>query len=509
VAGGQQLASTGPRGKERPVSAAAAFGWFGWFVIGYFLVLNTLYLGLMMVAAAEAVAASHRVAYAAYGRMFHTRLAVPISIVVPARDKEEYVVGCVGGLLELRYPEFEVIVVEDGSSDATFERLREAFGLIPLPKRIPSDIPVQGRIRSVHAPRGRDNLLVIRKDSAGRPADAVNTGVNAARYPLVCRVDADTYLDESALLAIARPFMDDPESTVAVGTTIRIANGSRIEHGRVTATRMPSGWLARIQVVEYIRAFLLGRAGWSRLHGMLFIPGAFGLYRRDLFVKLGGLHVFSEGDDVEWVVRMHHLLRDAGQRCLVSFVADPCSWTYGPTTYHEIAGQRGRWTQILAEALWLHRRMIGNPRYGLIGTIVMPYFLLFELLSPVVELAALAAFAIGVPLGLVAVKTTVLFIVASIGYAVLLSLAAVAIEELTYHRYPGWRDLALMGMAAVAENVGFRQLHAWWRLRGLWRSARRGQAEWVTPVRDPHALDGLAPQPAAAPAPAPASRAEG
>jgi cellulose synthase/poly-beta-1,6-N-acetylglucosamine synthase-like glycosyltransferase len=452
---------------------------YAWFAVGYFTVLNTAYLGLIMLAARDAVTASRWRQFTARADILASPLATPISIVVPAHDEEAAVVECTRGLLNLRYPQFEVIVVDDGSTDATFERLRAAFDLAEIPKVIRTEIPALGKVLSVHAPRNREPLLVVRKQSIGRPADAVNTGVNAARYPLVCRVDADSYLDADALLAVVQPFIEDPRQVVAAGATIRVANACVIRSGRVVESHMPAGWLPPIQAVEYLRSFLLGRAGWSQVRGMLFISGAFGLFRRDVFELAGGLDLESEGDDVELVTDIHHRLLSQHRRYRVDFVPDPCCWTVVPTRYAALAHQRSRWAQILTEALWAHRAMMFNPRYGLVGMVILPYYAIFELGSAAVELAGIAALAAGLALHIVSPALALLFILMGIGYATALSVAGVIIEELTYNRYRAWRDFALLLFAAIAENLGFRQAHAWWRLRGIGNAMLRRRAKWL------------------------------
>ena len=458
---------------------------FAWFALAYFLVLNTWYLGLVIVAALETIGTARRAPFAGHDEIFQSALAPPITVVVPARNEAATIVACVRGLLHLRYPVHEVVVIEDGSTDDTFERLREAFDLVDIPRVIRNDVPIIGRINSTHAPRNRENLVVVRKDSIGRPADAVNVGINVARYPLICRVDADSYLDRDALLAAIKPFIEDPQLVVAVGGTIRVANGSTVEDGRIVDARMPSGWLARIQTVEYLRAFLLGRVGWSRMRGMLFVSGAFGLFRRDVLVEIGGCDVVSEGDDLELVTRLHHQFRRARRRYRLSFVAEPCCWTHVPTTRAVLARQRRRWAQTLAETLWIHREMICNPRFGLMGLVVLPYYVVFEMLGAIVELVALPMFAIGLAIGIIDPNLALLFVIFGIGYAAFLSIVALAVEEFSYHRYTNWHDLGVALIAAIVENVGYRQMYAWWRIRGLVNAFRRRPAVWLRPPVTP------------------------
>jgi cellulose synthase/poly-beta-1,6-N-acetylglucosamine synthase-like glycosyltransferase len=325
--------------------------------------------------------------------------------------------------------------------------------------------------------------VVVRKESVGSKGDASNAGINAARFPIVGVTDADAVLDEESLLRVVKPFVDDPRRTIATGGTVRAVNGSTMHRGRVVEARMPRSWLARVQVIEYLRSFLLGRTGWSRLRGLLIISGAFGMFRRDLLVELGGFRHGAIGEDVDLVARMHRLMRERRQPYRIEFVSEPICWTEVPESFAVLGRQRRRWSRGLAEVLWTHRRMIGNPRYGRIGVVVMPYYLMFELLGPAIELLGLVSALLGFIFGLLDPGFAALFFAVALGYGILLSIASLLVEELSYHRYERWRDLGLAVIVAVAENIGFRQVHAWWRLQGLWQAVRNRRPEWGVMTR--------------------------
>jgi cellulose synthase/poly-beta-1,6-N-acetylglucosamine synthase-like glycosyltransferase len=455
---------------------------FNWFVLAYFLLLNSSYLLLIAVASLDVARWLRRFSFAGHDDIFANPLTPGVSVLVPAYNEELSIVASVDALLALKYPEFEVVVVDDGSTDATFERLRQAFDLRPVERVIPAEVPTLGRILSTHAPASGAPLLVVRKENMGRRSDPINVAINAARQPLVCVVDADSLLEEESLLRVVKPFIDDPR-VVATGGVIRAANGSRVERGRVVDATMPRRWIERVQVLEYLRSFLLGRTGWSRLGALLIISGAFGVFRREVVVEVGGLDLGTIGEDAELVARIHRHLRSQGRDYRVAFVAEPVCWTEVPHSRAVLARQRRRWSQGLGEVLWTHRRMMFNPRYGRIGLVTFPYYLVFELFGPLVELAGIPVVAIGFAFGLVDLPFALLFAAVAFGYGMFVSLSALAVEEFSFHRYHRWRDLGAAVLAAAVENVGYRQLHSWWRLQGLWRFVRGQEASWGVMTR--------------------------
>jgi cellulose synthase/poly-beta-1,6-N-acetylglucosamine synthase-like glycosyltransferase len=466
----------------------------GWALVGYFLLANTSFLVLTVLASVDFGAHARRAAFRGYDDTFSTAMTPPVSVLVPAHNERVGIVEAVRAMTSLRYPEYEVVVIDDGSDDGTLDVLQEAFDLVEVPRVVPADVPTRGPVESVHVSRrGAHNLVVVRKRNGGK-SDALNTGINVARNPLVCMVDADSILDPDALLHVSKPFAEDPERVVATGGVIRAANGCTVEAGRVVEVRMPRRWLPRIQVVEYLRAFLVGRSGWSRAGGLIIISGAFGLFRRDLLLEVGGLSHDCIGEDAELVVRLHRLLADRGRRGRIVFVAEPVAWTEVPDTRSVLGHQRRRWARGIAEILLRHRRMFLNPRYGVIGMLALPWFLLFEVLSGAVELVGLTYLAVVAGLEVLQAvgigeqyavdsSTAVLLLAVSLGYSFLLTVVALAMEEFSFHRYRRRRDLVVALLAAATENLGYRYMTAWWRVAGTVQALRASPPEWGAMTR--------------------------
>ena len=310
--------------------------------------------------------------------------------------------------------------------------------------------------------------------------------MNAARYPYVLAVDADTLIEPDALLRLARPFLLG-KSVAAVGGTIRVANACRIEYGRVVEAGVDRRYLPGIQTVEYLRAFLFGRLGWNRLGGNLIISGAFGLFRRDHVLAVGGYRTTTVGEDMDLVVRLHRYLKLNGIPGEIPFIPDPVAWTEVPTSRRVLGRQRERWHRGLIETLVANRDMLFNPRYGRIGLIAFPYFLFGELLAPVVELLGYASIVTGLLLGDLNLRFAWLFLLVALAYGLLLSFWSIVLEELSFRRYLKPRDLLWMFLFAVLETVGYRQMTVWFRLRAFWAYAR-GSTSWGVMTREGFAV---------------------
>lgn len=433
-------------------------------ILVYFVIVNAFY-GVQLLSAFFAMR-EHRLKVwnEARWKFLGSDVAPKVSILAPAYNEAATVAESVRALLTLHYHNLELVVINDGSKDDTVGVLTRTFAMKEVFPAFEATI-AHAPIRATYRAREYPNLVVVDKENGGK-ADALNAGLNVATGDLVCAIDADTIIEPDSLQRLLRSFLlrDD---VVAAGGTIRIANGCRIEHGRVTEVRAPRTAIAGMQVVEYLRAFLFGRLGWNRLGGNLIISGAFGLFRRDAILAVGGYLHGTVGEDMELVVRLRRRGYETNSRKHIDFIPDPVAWTEAPETLRVLGRQRDRWHRGLAEVLWKHRRVMFNPRYGSMGLVVYPYFVFVELLAPVIEALGLAGLIAGLIVGALNVPFAILFFLVAYGLGFLLSLYTVVLEEINFHRYKTIRDrLVLIGWAFL-ENFGYRQLTVVWRLRGL------------------------------------------
>lgn len=448
-------------------------------VLGYFLLLNSIYLIFTLVAFVQLRKHRHRAASAELDALMRSAAMPGISIIAPAHNEEATVVESVRSLLQLNYPQFEVVLVNDGSKDRTLEKAVKAFGLLKAPTPASQVIPTQP-VRGVYRSPSLPDLIVVDKENGGK-ADSLNAGIGLARHPLVCLIDADSLLEADALTRVALPFIEDP-TTIAVGGIVRIANGCTVDGGRVADVRLPRHPLALIQVVEYLRAFLPGRVTQSACNALAIISGAFGLFRRQPIVEAGGLRTDTIGEDMEIVVRLHRIYRERRQPYRIVFQPDPVCWTEVPESSRVLGRQRNRWQRGTLQVLNFHRTMVFNPRFGWLGLFSLPYYLLFEALGPVVELSGYAVTAVAVGFGTIDWRYARLLFLVAIVYGTLNSIAAVLLEELSFRRYPRFRDLSMLALVGVLENFGYRQLTTWWRVRGI-IDFLRGKQAWGAMTR--------------------------
>ncbi len=459
-------------------------------ILTYFFFINTFYFLFSLLSLVGILRYRRMLAFVRFGEIFRMPIVRPISVIVPAFNEEAGIIESIRSLLALRYPVFEVVVVNDGSTDATLARLIEAFDLKPARtvfRRSLTTKPLRGIYRSAVHP----SLTVVDKAN-GKKADAMNAGLNVSRYPLFCAVDSDSILEKDALLKVVRPFLEDPERTIGAGGVIRLSNGCDIRDGRVVGVGIPRSWIARFQILEYLRAFLGGRLGMAMMRSTLIVSGAFGLFRKDIALACGGYRTASITEDMDLVIRMQKHMHDLRKPYRIQFIPDPICWTEAPENLKVLARQRSRWHRGLMQTLVRFRRMLFNPRYGMAGLFAMPFYALFEMAGPFIECLGYGLFATHVLLGHVDYPFAVTFFFVAVFYGTFVSLLAIFLEELSSQRYPRPRDIFILAAAGVVENLFYRQylavVRAWSVLDYL-----KGRNEWGAMEKRGFAKAGQAP----------------
>jgi len=407
---------------------------------------------------------------------------LPISVILPAYNEANTIRESVMALLALEYPDLRIIVVNDGSSDDTVQVMIDEFKMREAYCVRDCETILHKPIRQIYQSDISPSLTFLDKEN-GKKADAINAGLTCVRTPLFCVIDADSLLEPKALLQAVRPFMEASDNVIAVGGTIGVVNGCTVKNGQVVEYKLPKSFLARLQVVEYMRAFLMGRLAASRKGSLAIISGAFGIFRRDVAVAVGGYDTLTVGEDMDLVLKMHKYMMDQKKPYAVRYVPEPVCWTEVPEDFKTLSNQRTRWQRGSLECLDRHKDMIFNPRYGRLGMVTLPTFLLVDLISPLAEILGYILMALFVLLGWIDVKYFIAITSLIFSYGVLISILSLILEQEGMGRLSRLRDLSSIFLTAVIENFGYRQICTLCRFRGLYQYFRNETHTWGTMER--------------------------
>lgn len=444
-------------------------------LVAFFFVINTVYLVVLVFSILEIHRQKKmRITYD-LDQAFRFRLLPPVSIILPAFNEEKTIEHSVRSLLFLRYPSYEVIVVNDGSSDRTLETLIGAFDLVKADYVFRKSIDTE-RVRGIYVSREHRNIVVVDKENGGK-ADALNAGINLSSYPYFCAIDADSILGQEALARLILPVINDPARTVAVGGVVKAANGSVIDKGRVLQERLPRNLLVLLQMVEYARSFFMGRIGLSALNSLLIISGAFGLFRKEDVLRVSGYRKKSMGEDMMLVVRLHRMERKERRRYRIAFVHDTVCWTEMPANLRTLRRQRVRWQMGLMESIFGNAGMFLNPRYGWVGVFAFPFYFFSEAVAPFAELLGYGLIGAGLYLGTMAPRAALSFLAVTLVYGAVHSFVALAMEQFMAGTALGFGRFLVKLLSAGLENLFYRQLNLVFRIWGVFKHlARKG--EW-------------------------------
>lgn len=454
--------------------AALTDSWVGQVLLFYTLGIVVYYWALTALAFVEIRRQKLRAHLLDRESLFQGDEAPPISILVPAYNEGITIVESLRSLVHLHYPTYEIIVINDGSTDDTLDVLKRAFELQPSKRTLRARVPRE-RVHGVYSSPQHPYLLVVDVVN-GKKAMALNIGIALARYPIFCAIDGDSVLEHDTLIQLAQPFYRD-SGVVAVGGVVRPANGCVIERGRVREARVPRNPWARFQAIEYLRAMLSGRMTWNMFDSLFIVSGALGMFSREAVMAVGGYRTDTIGEDMELILRLQRWAARKGQRRAVCFIPSVVCWTEVPVHWRPLSGQRARWQQGLAESLWLNRRVWLRGEATLLQRLTYVSVMMVELFGPLVEMAGIVTFVTLAITGRGQSPYALMLLVMVVVGGTMTSWLAIGLEGVACPRYHRTRDVAVLLAYAVIENFGYRQLTVVWRLRGLWRTVRR-DASW-------------------------------
>ncbi len=437
---------------------------FNYFCMAFTVLLSVIYILQMVMSFVKVRKDSKALMSNDYERYMYSDNLLPISLLIPAYNEEENVVQNIKSLMKMDYPNFEIIVVNDGSTDKTHEKIVEAFGLYQIESSQKVSIPTK-EVRGVYYNVDYPNLLYIDKENGGK-SDALNAGINASSYPLFACLDADSRLEKDALLKLSIEFNKD-KNTIVAGGIVRIANGSVIRDGEFKGFSMPKKIIERFQIVEYYRSFLSGRVSWGLSNSMLIVSGAFGVFQKQAVIEVGGYKTNTIGEDMEIVVRLHSYMRKHKRKYKVIFCEDAVCWTQGPMSLKDIRGQRRRWQIGLLDTLISHKNLLFNPRYGMVGLVAVPYNWIFELLGAVIEVLGYFIIPFSLIMGELNIFFFVIYFLLATLLGIMLSIGSLILEQYTKKSAMTAKQYILISVYAILENFGYRQLITLFRVEGI------------------------------------------
>jgi len=438
----------------------------------YFVAANLGYTVLMVLSLYSVSLHAKYAARKPYRDLADSPVTPPVAIVIAAYNEEAGIVQTVLSLMRLNYPEKELIVVDDGSTDSTLDLLIHRFQLHRMDLIFRESLKTGQPLACYHNPNFPE--LTVVATSHGGKSRALNTGINMARSPYFCTVDADCIIERDALLRLMAPVLQFKETVVVSGGIVRIANGCTLRDGRLAKVGLPGSWLELCQIVEYIRTFLFGRPGWNMLNANFIASGAFCVLHKDSVIKAKGFSNDTVTEDIDMIARVRRHLTQEKRKFKVMFTSDPICWTEGPRSLRMLARQRRRWQLGMTQTLIRNRDMIFNRAYGSTGMLSMPFHLFMETCGCVVE--AIGTIVL-IPISLIVLRTPLpmflLFLLLAVAYGTLLSMGSVVLEEITLRRYPRLRDVMTLMAFSVVENVGYRQVVTFFKAFGVLQSFRR------------------------------------
>lgn len=441
-------------------------GFFSTSIFYYAVVVYLSYIFLAILSAYEMSFYKKKNSFVNYNAILSSPLSPGISIIAPAYNEQNTIVDNIRSLISLYYNDFEVIIVNDGSKDDSLKIMIENFDLIKVDYFFEYKIGCK-EIRGVYKSRNKSyhKLVVVDKANGGK-ADALNAGINISMKSIIACIDVDCILDSEALLKMVKPFLEEKVKVIATGGVIRIANNCEIEHGRIIKVKLPQNWLARMQVLEYFRAFLVGRMAWSRLNGLLLVSGALGLFDRKIVIECGGYNHDTVGEDMELVVRMRRYMADRGEKYKVVYVPDPLCWTEAPSDTKVLGRQRNRWMRGTIETMITHQGLFLNPRYKVLGLLSYPYWLFFEWLAPIIEMAGILVAVLLAAFGFMSMSFFVIMLALVFIFSYMYSAFSILYEELSYHQYNKKKDLLKLFLSALIEPFVYHPMNLWWSIKG-------------------------------------------
>lgn len=410
-----------------------------------------------------------------YTQIDNSENYIPISIIVPAYNEEVTILNSITSLLHLKYPIFEIVVVNDGSKDLTQQKVVEFFQLKEINRPIHRQLACKDIISIYEGEVDGKRIVLVNKENGGK-SDALNMGINVSRYPLFICMDADSILQYDSLEKIVIPFMGNDE-VIAVGGNIKVANQAIIKDGKIVKIDTPKKWIVMFQMIEYFRVFLMSRVAMNGLNSNLIISGAFGLYNKKAVINVGGYTTGVIGEDMDLIVKLHCYYRKNKIPYQIDYVPDAICWTQVPEKLSVLKAQRKRWHVGMGQALFSHSFMFFRPSYGAVGMVAYPYFVLFEYITPILEILGIVTVTLSFYFEIINVEFMIFYLVLHMLFNIVASWVAIIFCNYLFKDSLSLKGLFKLIFVSIFESIGYRQMCSLFRLGAIF-GTRKGKQKW-------------------------------
>lgn len=460
--------------------SAFIYDFFTYAIFTYSVTLLLFYIFIGLYSVGETKKYLYKNNFTDYRLLASSPHSPSISIIAPAYNEGATIIENVRSLLSIYYTNLEVVIVNDGSKDDTLQKMIDTYQLLKVDYMVSYQIKTK-EVRGIYKSKNPvfKKLVVVDKVNGGK-ADALNVGINVSSNDYIVCIDVDCILEQDAILKMVKPFMEETDGVkvIASGGVIRIANSCEVKHGKLEKVRLPKDYLPRMQSLEYIRAFILGRMAWARLNGLLLISGAFGAFDKELVIKCNGYNPKTVGEDMELVVRMRRFMEEKNIPYRVNYIPDPLCWTEAPSDFKILGRQRNRWTRGTIETLSFHKKMFFNPRYRLLGMLSYPYWFFFEMLAPIVEFVGFVAFLLMAIAGIIDWQMFFAFLAFILCFGYLYSAFSIYMEVTTYNQYKRKTEIAKLFLTALTEPFIFHPFVIWSAIKGFIDKMKKNNHSW-------------------------------
>lgn len=442
--------------------------WLDPFFLLYFGTINVVYCILLILGAIKLYLRRKELSIEDTTRNLRSNSLPEIAFLIPCYNESENIIPLIDNLISLVYRYKEIIIINDGSTDNTFDLIKEKLELLPIPYYYKDPMPTKP-IKGIYKSKLHPEIIVIDKEN-GSKFDALNAALNVCSQPYFITTDADVRIDDAGFEALVRPILANPE-TIAIGASVRIRNGCTLDFNRIGTDRFPENYVTAMQSIEYLRAFIM-RQGWDYVGGNYVLSGAFSVFVTDVLRRARGFAP-TFANDLEIILRLNRLMKSTRTKYQIKYLPDPVAWTEGPQTLKLLGAQREVWQRGVFESIWFNKVLFFNPKYGRYGLFVFPFLIFGEALEPLVETLGYIYIIIGLWLGVISGFYIFLFLTVTLGFTFIFTIFCLCLEELGFKKYPTPRSLILLFLYSAIENIGYRQMTIWWRLKGFWDFLKR------------------------------------